>query len=225
MRYAVLITSVAFVALVGSTGCATKGYVGTEIAQVSDELNGRIDAVSASVEDAQERTRQNAEEIQKVDQRAAAAGEQADAANRAAEAAQTDATSALELAEAADGAARKLVYEVVLSEAQGNFGFGATQLNDAMKAELDQVVERLKASSEGVYLEIEGHTDSTGEAGVNQIVGLRRAEAVRDYLHEQHGVALRKMNVVSRGEDEPVAPNNTREGRAQNRRVVIKLMG
>ena len=96
--------------------------------------------------------------------------------------------------------------------------------NRAAQANLTKMAGILN-KYEDTNILIEGHTDSTGEAGVNKAIGLRRAEAVRDYLHEQHGVALRKMNVVSCGEDEPVAPNDTREGRAQNRRVVIKLMG
>ena len=52
----------------------------------------------------------------------------------------------------------------------------------------------------------------------------RRAEAVKRYLYEQHQVPLHKINVISYGEEKPVAPNNTRDGRAQNRRVVIKVL-
>jgi outer membrane protein OmpA-like peptidoglycan-associated protein len=53
---------------------------------------------------------------------------------------------------------------------------------------------------------------------------MERAEAVKMYLYEQHQIPLHKMNVVSYGEDKPIAPNKTREGRAQNRRVVVKVL-
>ena len=75
-----------------------------------------------------------------------------------------------------------------------------------------------------MFLEIEGHTDSTGSAELNQKLGLERAEAVKMYLYEQHKVPLHKMNVISYGEDKPSAPNDTRDGRAQNRRVVIRVL-
>jgi outer membrane protein OmpA-like peptidoglycan-associated protein len=54
-------------------------------------------------------------------------------------------------------------------------------------------------------------------------LGLRRAEAVKNYLYEQHNVPLHKMNTISFGESRPAAPNDTSDGRAQNRRVVIKV--
>ena len=54
---------------------------------------------------------------------------------------------------------------------------------------------------------------------------MERAEAVKRYLYEQHQIPLHKMNVISYGEEKPVAPNKTRDGRAQNRRVVIKILG
>ena len=65
---------------------------------------------------------------------------------------------------------------------------------------------------------------NVGDAIVNQKIGLERAEAVKRYLYEQHQIPLHKINVISYGEDKPVAPNKTRDGRAQNRRVVVKVL-
>ena len=73
-------------------------------------------------------------------------------------------------------------------------------------------------------IEIEGHTDNVGGKEYNEQLGLERAEAVKRYLYEQHQVPLHKMNVISYGEDKPAAENRTRDGRAQNRRVVIKVL-
>ena len=112
----------------------------------------------------------------------------------------------------------------MLSEDQGNFKFGKTELPDEAKAALDQMITQLKADPKDVYFEIEGHTDNVGDKAINEKLGLERAEAVKRYLYEQHQIPLHKMNVISYGEDKPVAPNKTRDGRAQNRRVVIKVL-
>ena len=76
----------------------------------------------------------------------------------------------------------------------------------------------------GAYFEIEGHTDNVGDKTINEKLGMERAEAVKRYLYEQHQIPLHRINVISYGEDKPVAPNNTKDGRAQNRRIVIKVL-
>ena len=86
------------------------------------------------------------------------------------------------------------------------------------------MIADLKANPRGNFVEIEGHTDSSGDKMVNQRIGEARAEAVKRYLYETHQVPLHKMNVISWGEDKPVSPNNTKDGRAQNRRVVIRIL-
>jgi outer membrane protein OmpA-like peptidoglycan-associated protein len=120
--------------------------------------------------------------------------------------------------------ARQLIYEVTLSEDQGNFRFGSTELPDEARGRIDQMISQLKADPMGVYIEIEGHTDNVGDAAYNERLGLERAEGVKRYIYEQHQVPLHKINVISYGETKPVAPNNTRDGRAQNRRVVIRVL-
>ena len=121
-------------------------------------------------------------------------------------------------------ASRRLVYEVTLSEDQGNFKFGRTDLPDEAKARLDEIVGQLKSDPKGIFIEIEGHTDNVGSKTLNERLGMERAEGVKKYLYEQHQVPLHKINVISYGEDKPVAPNNNREGRAQNRRVVVRIL-
>ena len=124
-----------------------------------------------------------------------------------------------------EAASRKLVFEVTLSEDQGNFAFGKTDLPDAAKGRLDQLVQQMKAdNSKNIFIKIEGHTDNVGSPLINEKIGMERAEAVKRYLYEQHQVPLHKMNVISYGEEKPVAPNNKRDGRAQNRRVVVKVL-
>ncbi len=67
-----------------------------------------------------------------------------------------------------------------------------------------------------VYVEIQGHTDSTGSEAYNQQLGLERAEAVRRYLSRGHGFALHRLSVVSYGESEPAVDNDTRENRSRS---------
>ena len=215
---------------VGTTACATKKFVRGEVGQV----NTKVDGLSTQLEETQERTRKNEEAIGVVDKKAEAAGRSAQDARNAADAAAGAAqkvngrvdqvVTEVAATNAAVAASRKLLYEVTLNEQQGNFVSGKTALPDSAKARLDEVVGQLKSDPRNIFIEIEGHTDNTGDATLNQRLGLERAEAVKRYLYEQHQVPLHKMNVISYGEDKPVAPNNNRDGRAQNRRVVVKVL-
>ncbi len=127
-------------------------------------------------------------------------------------------------ADAIERASKRLVYEVVLSEDKGGFKFNAAAVPDAAMGELDQLVQQLKANPNGAFIEIEGHTDNVGTKDINYKLGIERAESVKRYLYETHQVPLHKINVISYGEEKPIAPNNTKDGRAQNRRVVIKVL-
>ena len=162
--------------------------------------------------------------IAAVDQKADQAAQSAQQANSAARDARSAADSAANKADAVDKASRRLVYEVLLSEDSGNFKFGKTDLPDEAKQKIDEMVAQLKQDPKSIYIEIEGHTDNVGADGVNRKLGLARAEAVQQYLYDQYHIPLHKMNVISYGEEKPIAPNNTKAGRAQNRRVVIKVL-
>jgi outer membrane protein OmpA-like peptidoglycan-associated protein len=224
-----LLVAIPMAALVvgGTTACATKNFVRTNVGEVND----KVDSLGRTVEETQERTRQNEGRIGEVDQKAGAAATSAQQANTAANAANTAATNAASAANAAgakadavDAHMRRMIYEVVLNEDQGNFRFGAVDLPDTARARLDSLISELKADPKGAYFEIEGHTDNVGAELTNEKIGLERAEAVKRYLYEQHQIPLHRINVISYGEGKPVAPNNTRDGRAQNRRVVIKVL-
>jgi peptidoglycan-associated lipoprotein len=224
MRKFLVAIPIAVFAIGGSTACATKKFVRTSVGEVND----KVDSVGRSLEETQERTRQNEAKITDVDQRAQAAASAANTAanqaNSAANAAATSANTANSKADALDKASKKLVYEVVLSEDEGNFKFAKTVLPDEAKAKLDQMIAMIKADPKGAYFEIEGHTDNIGDPKTNARIGLERAESVKRYLYEQHQIPLHKMNVITYGEDKPIAPNKTKDGRAQNRRVVIKVL-
>src|SRR5262249_169485 len=118
----------------------------------------------------------------------------------------------------------RLVFTVVLSDDEGQFSFGKTALPDEARAKIDELVNELKADPKGAYFEIEGHTDNIGANHLNKNIAMDRAEPVKRYLYEQHQIPLHKMNVISYGMEKPVASNKTKEGRAQNRRVVIRVL-
>jgi peptidoglycan-associated lipoprotein len=131
---------------------------------------------------------------------------------------------ALERATAAQKLAEgKFLYEVVLSDDSVKFPTDASQLSPEAEQRLTQFAQRLAAENRNVYLEIQGFTDSTGPESYNDNLGEQRAEAVRRFLNRS-GVALNRMATISYGEEAPVAPNETPEGRAQNRRVAIVVL-
>ena len=213
MKRLVLAVPMMAIVLGGSTACATKKFVNTRVG----EVNTKVDSLGRTVEETQERTRTNEGRISEVDQKAAAAGMTAEEARNAANTANTR-------VETLDAASKRLVYSVTLSEDKGNFKLNRVEIPDEAKAEIDNLVNQLKANPNGAWIEIEGHTDATGGKAYNMALGEKRAEQVKRYLYEQHQVPLHKMNVISFGEEKPVSDNKTRDGRAQNRRVVIKVL-
>ena len=224
MRKSVFVVSMFALTLAVAPACATKKFVRTEVGQVND----KVTSMGTSLEQTQERVRQNEGAIKDVDSRAQAA---ASDAKNAASSAQNTANSANDAAravgtraDAIEASSRKLLFEVVLSEDQGKFKFGRTELPDEAKTAIDSMVNNIKSQKSAVWIEIEGHTDNVGGKEYNEQLGMERAEAVKRYLYEQHQVPLHKMNVISYGEDKPAAENRTRDGRSQNRRVVIKVL-
>ena len=224
MRKSMFVVSFFALTLAVAPACATKKFVRTEVGQV----NEKVGTMGKSLEETQERVRQNEGKIAEVDTKAGAAQNAATQAQQAASAADQRASQVGQQAEARAGAieasARKLLFEVVLSEDQGKFKFGKTELPPEAAAKIDEMVASLQNQKSAVWIEVEGHTDNVGNPKYNESLGMKRAEAVKRYLYEKHQVPLHKINVISYGEDKPVAPNKTKDGRAQNRRVVIKVL-
>jgi outer membrane protein OmpA-like peptidoglycan-associated protein len=117
----------------------------------------------------------------------------------------------------------KFLYSMVLSDDSVKFPLNGSELSTEAQTRLMDFVQKLKADNKNVYLEIQGHTDNSGSKDTNMRLGEERAEAVRLFFNQQ-GVPLNRMSTISYGETSPVAPNNTRDGRAQNRRVVVIVM-
>ena len=199
------------VATVALSGCATKKYVGREVG----EINQKVDTLSGEMEKTQERVKRNEVRIDDVDKQAQAGISDA----------KGSAQQALKRATEAERAAKgKLIYTVTLSNDKVTFPVNRAAVSTDARSLVDEAIAQLKAENRGVYFEIEGHTDSTGPETYNEKLGLDRATAVRNYMHDQLGIALNRLEVISYGETKPVVDNKTRDHRAQNRRVVINVL-
>jgi outer membrane protein OmpA-like peptidoglycan-associated protein len=217
-----LTLTVTVVALaVGSTACATKKYVNTRVADVNDQ----VVTLSTTLEETQAATQKNQARIGEVERDVTRAQARADAAGEAAAVARSMASAVGTRVDDMEASSRRLIYEVVLTDDKARFACGRAVLTPNARAEIDRLVQQLQAAPRNVWIEVEGHTDATGPQAFNKELGMARAEAVRQYLHEQHHVPLHKINAVSYGETHPIAPNTTRAGRAMNRRVTVQVIG
>jgi peptidoglycan-associated lipoprotein len=205
---------------IGATGCATKDYVNKQIADV----NTKVSAVSKATDDNKAAIAKTDDKVAAHDQKIAAVDQKAEAAGRSAATAKSTADTAVSKTDALDKAMKKVIYEVAITQEADGFASDKAAITPAMQAKLDDVAAKYKANGNGAYLEIEGYTDSTGAKDTNLTLSQQRAAAVATYLHTKQNIPLHRMSVVGYGEDNPVAPNKTKDGRAKNRRVVIKIL-
>lgn len=120
----------------------------------------------------------------------------------------------------------KMMQTVTLQAAM-LFGFDSAELSDDGKAVIDERIQRLRGQVQLTSaMRIEGHTDSIGPESYNQQLSVRRAQAVADFIATRsYNVKASDIEVVGLGENDPIASNATREGRARNRRVVVMAEG
>ncbi len=113
------------------------------------------------------------------------------------------------------------LYRMLLVTSNLLFEPGSADLTDAMKGELNTIYEGLK-DVDGIIM-ISGHTDNTGEPGINLNLSFKRATAIKEFL-AQKGIDRNQLSAEGRGDAEPIAPNTTPEGRRKNRRVEFVLL-
>jgi outer membrane protein OmpA-like peptidoglycan-associated protein len=181
------------------SGCATKDYVNQQIAPVQAQvtaIDGKVTALQGQVSD-------HSAHLSKLD------GEMTDAQGR------IDAVDKL--------AQGKFNYEVVSTDASTLFDTGKSDLSQDDKDRLLAMAQKLKADNKNVYLEIQGHADSVGSRESNMDLGRQRAIVVGRFLHNEGGIPLNRMNIVSWGESKPVAPP-MKKGNPANRCVVIEVL-
>ncbi|MFQ5526620.1 MAG: OmpA family protein [Thermoanaerobaculia bacterium] len=196
--------AVAFLLAAVVSGCATKKYVRASVDELDERTTATTDILQSQIERDQTKLAQHEEQMGEISKTAD------DALQRA-----------IDAGHLAEG---KFLFETVLSDDKVRFGFDKTDLAPEGKEALEMFASSLKSRNENVFIEIQGHTDSTGSETYNLKLGEERAENVRRFLSLQHGIALHRMSVISYGESAPIADNSTREGRSINRRVGLVVL-
>jgi outer membrane protein OmpA-like peptidoglycan-associated protein len=185
------------------TGLMLSSVLALGACATQDYVDKHVATVQGQVSDVQGHQQAQDQQLSQLDQTTRDALQRAEAANKLAEG--------------------KFLYAMVLSDDSVKFPVDGSKLSPEAQTRLMDFISKLKSDNKNVYLEIQGHTDATGPKPLNERLGEQRAEAVRLFMNQQ-GVPLNRMATISYGPDAPVAPNNTREGRAQNRRVVLIVM-
>ncbi|MFB2120240.1 OmpA family protein [Parapedobacter sp. 2B3] len=101
------------------------------------------------------------------------------------------------------------------------FPLNSSYLTDQAKSEIDKLIDLL-ADYPNASLIVDGHTDATGTEEYNQWLSEKRAESVKKYIAD-HGISGSRITTNGHGQAKPIAPNNTKEGRQQNRRVEVTI--
>jgi peptidoglycan-associated lipoprotein len=194
-------------ATLGLGACATEGYVDKAVAGVQSQVT--------------EQQAQLQNTNQQVASNTAAIGQHAGRLAKL----DTDTQQALASAQDAQAKYDKGRFQdTQLASETIYFKSGSDKLSKEEQAKLTDLANRLKIQNKNVHVEVLGYADSRGGPGFNEKLAARRADSVYQFLGEQ-GLPLNTMEMMSHGENNPKAPNNTSDGRQQNRRVVISVMG
>jgi outer membrane protein OmpA-like peptidoglycan-associated protein len=210
-------------AMFATVGCASKTYVKQQTTPLINKTN-ELDDMTAK----------NTHDIKDVDARAQAGIAQVnaktDAVEQKTQAADQTASSAQLMADAANTRVGALTNTVAnldnyhaVAETSVKFGFNKDVLTPKAKESLDQLAGSI-ASTKGYIIALEGSTDSVGSADYNYDLSQRRANSVIQYLASKYSVPAHKIYVIGLGKDKPVDSNKTATGRADNRRVDVRLM-
>ena len=210
-------------AITASVGCTSKNYVRNQTTPLINKTN-ELDDLTAqntkAIKDVDARTQAG---IQQVMQSAAAADHKAQSAGQQAAQAQQSADNAVHRVDVLSNAVANLDNYRVVSETSVHFGFDKDFLTKQAKEELDKLATSVP-STKGYIITVEGGTDSVGPADYNYDLSERRANSVIQYLGSKYNIPAHKVYLIGLGKDKPVEDNKTREGRAANRRVNVRLM-
>jgi OOP family OmpA-OmpF porin len=209
--------------MVATVGCASKNYVRKETTPIINKTNELDDLTaqnSKSIKDVDARAQAG---IQDVNTRADAADQKAQAAGQQAAQAQTLADNAVHRVDALTDAVANLDNYKTVSETAVHFGFDRDFLTKQAKEELDKLATNVP-NTKGYIITVEGGTDAVGPADYNYMLSERRADSVIQYLGSKYNIPAHKIYLIGLGKDKPVDDNKTRDGRAANRRVNIRLM-
>jgi outer membrane protein OmpA-like peptidoglycan-associated protein len=214
---------VASLAMLGTAGCATKNYVRTHTAPLIEHTD-TLDAKTAANNQKIHETDENAQAgIAKAQSAADAANQSAQTASSSADQAQTAAVDVVHRADSLDSVVKGLDNYKPVADVSVTFGFDKATLTKDDRDQLDAFAAQL-GSAKSYILQVTGGTDSVGSAQYNYELSQRRADAVVQYLASHYQIAAHRFYLIGIGKDKEVAPNNTADGRKQNRRVQVQLL-
>jgi OOP family OmpA-OmpF porin len=204
-------------------GCTSKNYVKQQTTPLINKTNELDDMTAKNSKDIKDVDARAQAGIQAVNAKTAEVEQKAQAANQ-------NATSAQQVADAANNRVGVLTNTVAnldnyrpVAETSVKFGFNKDNLTAKSKDALDQLAGTI-SSTKGYIITLEGGTDSVGSPDYNYDLSQRRANSVIQYLASKYNVPAHKIYVIGLGKDKPLETNKTREGRADNRRVDVRLM-
>jgi len=209
--------------MVASVGCASKNYVRQETTPLINKTNELDDLTAKNTKDIKDVDARAQAGIQQVQAKAAEVDQKAQAAGQSADQAQTQANNAVQRVDVLQNTVANLDNYRVVTETSVHFGFDKDVLSKDAKSALDQIATDVP-NTKGYLITVEGATDSVGDSEYNYGLSQRRADAVIQYLASQHSIPAHKIYLIGLGKDKPVETNKTREGRAKNRRVDVRLM-
>jgi outer membrane protein OmpA-like peptidoglycan-associated protein len=203
---------------------ATKVRFSSSDLRVARTVESRVDPVESRVGSAEgriEQVEQNSQRLSgQIDELAAVSN----AARGGAKAAQQTADAAVAGVNATNERISALDDYVPQETIAINFRSGSAVLSREAKANLDDIATKA-LNAKGYVIEVSGYADSTGSVERNRRLSTQRADAVVRYLAENHRIPLRRIvTPFGYGESQSIADNQTREGRAQNRRVEVKIL-
>jgi outer membrane protein OmpA-like peptidoglycan-associated protein len=206
-----------------SIGCATKKYVRNEMAPTINKANELDDLTAKNTRDIRDVDSRAQQGIQSVQARAAAADQKALAAGQSADEAQSLANQAANRADSLTGTVANLDNYRPVVESSVHFAFDKYNLVPKAKKALDELGAELPNTKHFIVV-VDGNTDSVGPAEYNYLLSKRRADSVIEYLVTKYQIPAYKIYIIGLGKDKPVASNKSTKGRAQNRRVDVRLM-
>jgi OmpA-OmpF porin, OOP family len=211
------------VSMAATVGCSSKNYVKQQTTPLINKTNELDDLTAKNTRDIKDVDARAQAGIQAVNAKTADVEQKAQAAGQSA-------ASAQQLADTTNNRVGVLTNTVAnldnyrpVAETSVKFGFNRDNLTPKAKEALDQLAGTI-SSTKGYLIALEGSTDSVGSAEYNYDLSQRRANAVIQYLATKYNVPAHKIYVIGLGKDKPVESNKTREGRADNRRVDVRLM-
>jgi len=217
-------------------GCATKKYVRNTAAPIQakvDQVGEQTTRNGQQIEETRNTVKQVDEKAQSgisaAQERASAADQHAATADQHAGEAMTKANSAAQMGEQNQQALNTLRgvvsniddYKLQTSVAVP-FKFDKYVLDNDAKENLDKVATDVK-SDKRFFIAVEGYTDKTGSRQYNEALSRRRADAVVQYLVAKHEIPIYRIHMIGLGDEKPVDEGKTRDARAKNRRVEVKV--